>query len=140
MTFAFEFVGHQTFRFSNYTYWGIVFLYTKFQKFFSIVQGFLQYHKNCQSCPFSPKCQSIAFDVPRSSRFDISTGNRAHQVLPSRVLQSFGPFGKIRIKNISTEGYLYRKWHEMGDILWFRFAKVVFKKKIIMIFEISMKK
>ena len=53
VTFSFQFVRLLTSRFSNYNYWGIVLLYTKIQKFSSILSGVPKYHKKVCFARFS---------------------------------------------------------------------------------------
>ena len=86
MTFSFQFLRLLTSRFSNYNYWGIVLLYTKIQKFPSILSGIQKYSF---VRILLPKYWSIAFYAPTSNHFDISIGDRAHQILPPRIFHNF---------------------------------------------------
>jgi len=91
LTFSFQFLRLLTSRFSNYNYWGIVLLYTKIQKFPSILSGIQKYSF---VRILLPKCWSIAFYAPTSNHFDISTGDRGHPVLLPRISHNFVPWEK----------------------------------------------
>ncbi len=48
----FQYIGISTAGFSNYNYWDIVLLHTKFQKFLTILLGFLECHEKSLFCSF----------------------------------------------------------------------------------------
>ena len=95
VTFTLQFVRFSTSRFPNYNYWGIILLHTQIQKFSSILKWLRKNHEKSLCCSFfrdfPPKCRSTAFYAPRINRSDISTGNRAHQVLPLTIYHHLAP-------------------------------------------------
>ena len=88
------FIGNSISRELNNTYWGIIYLWMKFQKDFIDLTRTSEIPNTHDLWHFLLKCQLVAFQAATTNRSDIFTSDRAHRVLPPGILKSFGPHGK----------------------------------------------
>ena len=94
ITLAFQFVSLSTSRLSKYNNCSIVLLDSKIQKFSSILKGLRKYHQKSLFCPFLwffTKMSLTVFYAPTIDRSEISTDDRARQVLPLMISRNFAP-------------------------------------------------